>query len=123
MEQVTVRELASEFEMKSSKVISELKKIGVWVPSSDTVVDSDIANRIRKRLQMIQEAEQEEKDKKADKGKKPTTAKSRKSIRELGKPRKRTTRKKAVEEPEESQPTSLLGGSSLRPRKAARRKR
>lgn len=117
MEQVTVRELASEFEMKSSKVISELKKIGVWVPSSDTVVDSDIANRIRKRLQMIQEAEQEEKDKKADKGKKPTTAKSRKSIRELGKPRKRTARKKAVEEPEESQPTSLLGGSSLRPRK------
>ena len=63
MEQVTVKELASEFDLKSSIVISELKKIGVWVPSSTTPVDTDIANRIRKRLQMMVEAEQDEKEK------------------------------------------------------------
>jgi len=116
MEQVTVRELATEFNMKSSRVISELKKIGVWVPSSDTLVDSDIANRIRKRLQMILDMEQLEKEKKAEKGRKTTPAKSRKSIRQLGKPRKRTARKKPAEEHEEPLPT-LLGATSLKPRK------
>lgn len=60
MEQVKVSEIASEFTLQNSAVISELKKIGVWVPSPDTPVDHDIANRIRKRLQLLVELEHEE---------------------------------------------------------------
>ena len=48
MEQIKVSKLASEFEMNPSVVISELKIIGVWVPSADTPVDHDIADRIRR---------------------------------------------------------------------------
>jgi translation initiation factor IF-2 len=115
MEQVTVKDLASEFEMKSSVVISELKKIGVWVPSSTTPVDSDIANRIRKRLQMMMEAEQEEKEKKGDKTRKAPASRVRRSIKELGKPRKRVAGRKA--EPEKAEETVSPLASSLRPRK------
>jgi len=49
MEQTTVKNIASEFSIDNIKVIAELKKIGVWVSSPDTQVESDIANRIRKR--------------------------------------------------------------------------
>jgi translation initiation factor IF-2 len=122
MEQVTVKELASEFELESSVVISELKKIGVWVTSS-TPVDTDIANRIRKRLQMMVEAEAEEKEVKSDKVKKSATAKGR-SIRELGKPRKRSAATKPTtakeKEPEKEAPPSPLAVGSLRPRKGRR---
>jgi len=54
MQQITVSDLASEFEMRNAVVISELKKVGVWVPSSDTPVDHDIADRIRRRLQLME---------------------------------------------------------------------
>ena len=57
MEQIKVRDLASEFEINNSHVISELKKIGVWVPSSNTPLDQDIAKRIRRRLQLQVELE------------------------------------------------------------------
>jgi translation initiation factor IF-2 len=116
MEQVTVKDLASEFEMKSSVVISELKKIGVWVPSSTTPVDSDIANRIRKRLQMMTEAEQEEKEKKGEKTKQAPASRVRRSIKELGKPRKRVAGKR-VEEAEKAEETPSPLAGSLRPRK------
>ncbi len=122
MEQVTVNELASEFELESSVVISELKKIGVWVTST-TPVDTDIANRIRKRLQMMVEAEAEEKEAKPEKGKKAPAPKARRSIRELGKPRKREAAGKAParkEEPEKEVPPSPLAVASLRPRKGRR---
>lgn len=119
MEQITVRELASEFDMKSSLVISELKKIGVWVPSSATQVDSDIANRIRKRLQMITEAEQEEKDKKGDRSKKAAGSRVRRSIKDLGKAQKRGVKKKAEEAEPETETLSPLAGS-LKPRKGKR---
>jgi translation initiation factor IF-2 len=118
MENVTVRDLASEFELKNSLVISELKKIGVWVPSPETPVDTDIANRIRKRLQVMVDAEQEDKEKKAEKSKKAASAsRVKRSIRELGKPRKRSIRRKPVEEDEsEVKPPSPLSGS-MKPRK------
>jgi len=98
MEQVTVKELATEFELRSSIVVAELKKIGVWVPSAATVVDPDIANRIRKRLQVMVEVEQEEKEKKVEKPRRVSGARARRSIKELGKPRKRTSRKKRAGE-------------------------
>ena len=63
MEQVKVNELATEFHMKNSVVISELKKIGVWVPSPDTPVDQDIADRIRRRLQVMDDLAQQEEQK------------------------------------------------------------
>jgi translation initiation factor IF-2 len=118
MENVTVKDLASEFELRNSLVISELKKIGVWVPSPETPVDTDIANRIRKRLQMLVEADQEEKEKKTEKVRKASPAgKVKRSIRELGKPRKRVVRRKPVEEEEkEVLPPSPLSGS-MKPRK------
>jgi translation initiation factor IF-2 len=117
MEQVTVKELATEFELRSSIVVAELKKIGVWVPSAATIVDPDIANRIRKRLQVMVEAEQEEKEKKAEKPHPVSGVRARRSIKELGKPRKRAVRKKAVPEGDgESLPPSPLSGS-LKPRK------
>lgn len=117
MEQVTVKELATEFELRSSIVVAELKKIGVWVPSVATIVDPDIANRIRKRLQVMVEAEQEEKEKKAEKSHPVSGVRARRSIKELGKPRKRAVRKKAVPEGDgESLPPSPLSGS-LKPRK------
>ena len=117
MEQITVGDLASEFELLNSNVISELKKIGVWVPSSDTPVDQDIANRIRRRLQLRTEQEQEErirtekakeKKKSAAKPRKPT----KKTIRQLGKARGLPT-KKAEETPAFFSPLS----SSMKPRK------
>jgi translation initiation factor IF-2 len=118
MEQITVKELATEFDLKNSVVVSELKKIGVWVPSASTPVDTDIANRIRKRLQMMVDAELEEKEKKGEKEKKAVGPKARRSIKELGKPRKRTPKKKAAEEAEkEDQPISPLVITSLKPRK------
>lgn len=117
MEQVTVKELATEFELRSSIVVAELKKIGVWVPSATTVVDPDIANRIRKRLQVMVEAEQEEKEKKVEKPRRVSGARARRSIKELGKPRKRASRKKAAAEGDgEVLPPSPLAGS-LKPRK------
>lgn len=119
MEQVTVKELASEFDLKSSIVISELKKIGVWVPSSTTPVDTDIANRIRKRLQMMVEAEQDEKEKPEKPRRAASGSKARRSIKELGKPRKRVTTKKVEEEEKEPQPLRSAE-ESLRPRKGRR---
>ncbi len=59
MQQTKVSELASEFEMRNTVVISELKKVGVWVPSPDTPLDHDIADRIRRRLQLMVELEQQ----------------------------------------------------------------
>ncbi len=103
MEQVKVSELATEFEIRNRLVIDELKKIGVWVPSSDTQVDLDIANRIRRRLQLLAEFEQEEQaraERVKERKKKVTAHKVRKSIKQLGRPRK--TVKKVEETPAES---------------------
>ncbi len=122
MEQIKVSDLASEFDLKSSFVISELKKIGVWVPSSTTPLDQDIAIRIRRRLQLMVEFEQEEQAK-ADKAKEKKAAAStagprkaaKRTIKELGKTRKA---QKAVEPPVEEEapiPSPLSG--SLKPRK------
>ncbi len=111
MEQVRVNELASEFEMQSTAVISELKKIGVWVPSPETPVDFDIANRIRRRLQLVIDTEQEEQARsvKAKVRKRPA-AKPRKTIKQLGQPRKAASPSaETIESP------FLLG--SLTPRK------
>jgi translation initiation factor IF-2 len=118
MQQIKVSDLASEFEMRNAVVISELKKVGVWVPSSDTPVDHDIADRIRRRLQLMVELEQQEvervrekKERSAKKEKKKVaSSKSRKSIKQLGKPHKGA---KKVEE--EEAPSPLVG--SLKPRK------
>ena len=117
MQETKVSELASEFEMRNTVVISELKKVGVWVPSPDTPLDHDIADRIRRRLQLMVELEQqveertrEEKEKKEKK--KLASAKTRKSIKQLGTPRKRA---KAVKEEEE--PAARPWKSSLKPRK------
>ena len=118
MQQIKVSDLASEFEMRNAVVISELKKVGVWVPSSDTPVDHDIADRIRRRLQLMVELEQQEeervrekKERSAKKAKKKVaSSKSRKSIKQLGKPRKGAEK---VEEEEVSSP--WVG--SLKPRK------
>ncbi|MGH9342003.1 MAG: translation initiation factor IF-2 [Acidobacteriota bacterium] len=113
MEQIKVSELASEFEIQTSLVISELKKIGVWVVSADTPVDSDIANRIRRRLQIIVEMEQEDHSKtdRTKEKKKSVASRSRKSIKELGKPRK-----KAVAEEEKKLEEKPLA-PSMKPRK------
>ncbi len=117
MEQITVSDLASEFDLLNSNVISELKKIGVWVPSSDTPVNQDIANRIRRRLQLRTEQEQEEKIRaEKAKEKKKSTAKPRKAakktIRQLGKARGRPTKKA------EEKPTFFSSlSSSMKPRK------
>lgn len=117
MEQVKVKvnELATEFHMKNSVVISELKKIGVWVPSPDTPVDQDIADRIRRRLQMMLELDQQEEQKaKEQKGKqKATPVKGRRTIKQLGKPRKAVTK---IKEEESQTPVSPLS-ASLKPRK------
>jgi translation initiation factor IF-2 len=117
MQHIKVSELASEFEMKDAVVISELKKVGVWVPSPETPVDLDIADRIRRRLQVMVELEQQEEEKakekakeKKDNKKKPVTAKARKSIKQLGKPRKGSA-KVADDEP----PT--MWAASMKPRK------
>ncbi len=98
MEQIKVSDLATEFQIQYTVVISELKKIGVWVPSADTPVDPDIAIRIRRRLQLIAEVEQE--TEKA-KDKRLQGVKTKKTIKELGKPRK-VLPKKAEEKPAES---------------------
>ena len=112
MQQVKVSKLATEFEMKNAVVISELKKVGVWVPSADTSVDHDIADRIRRRLQLIVDLEQQEEEKAKEKKdkKKPVTAKARKSIKQLGKPRK------SVAKVEDKEP-SVLWARSMKPRK------
>ena len=118
MQQIKVSDLASEFEMRNAVVISELKKVGVWVPSSDTPVDHDIADRIRRRLQLMVELEQQEEERVREKKersakkekKKVVSSKSRKSIKQLGKPRK------GVEKVEEEEVSSPWVGS-LKPRK------
>ncbi len=108
MEQIKVSDLATEFQIQYTVVISELKKIGVWVPSADTPVDPDIAIRIRRRLQLIAEVEQE--TEKA-KDKRLQGVKAKKTIKELGKPRK-VLPKKAEEKPAES-----ALAASLKPRR------
>jgi translation initiation factor IF-2 len=112
MEHIKVSDLASEFEIQYSVVISELKKIGVWVPSADTPVDHDIANRIRRRLQLIVDTEQDEQARaeRAKDKKKIIPPKARKTIKELGQPRKagRKVEEKPVDSPL---------GASLKPRK------
>ena len=115
MEQTRVSALASEFTLQNSVVISELKKIGVWVPSSDTVVDTDIANRIRKRLQLLVEIEQqeqvkEEKPKEKRKAKrKAAVSRPKKTLKKSAQPGKTPK----VEEPPVESPLAV----SLRPRK------
>ena len=122
MEQIKVRDLASEFELANTLVISELKKIGVWVPSKDTFLDQDIALRIRRRLQTMLDVQQEE-ELKAQKAKekkkkakrvaaKPRKA-ARKTIQQLGKGR-RVAKKRVVAD--EGPRFSPLTGS-LKPRK------
>ena len=118
MQQVKVSELASEFQMGNAVVISELKKVGVWVPSPDTPVDHDIADRIRRRLQLMVELEQQEEEKVREKKekkerkekKKGASSRTRKSIKQLGKPGKRSVK---VEEEVVASPWV----SSLKPRK------
>ncbi len=122
MEQIKVRNLASEFELGNTLVISELRKIGVWVPSKDTFLDQDIALRIRRRLQTMLDLQQEE-ELKAQKAKekkkkarrvaaKPRKA-PRKTIQQLGRGR-RVVKKRIVAE--EGTRFSPLAGS-LKPRK------
>ena len=113
MEQIKVSDLATEFDIQYTIVISELKKIGVWVPSADTPVDPDIAIRIRRRLQFMVESEQEElaKAEKA-KEKKVVAAKAKKSIKELGTAPRRAAGKRVEEKPAETVLTS-----SLKPRR------
>ncbi len=123
MDEIKVCDLASEFQFKNSMVISELKKIGVWVPSSATPLDQDIASRIRRRLQLLVEIEQEEKSKaekaKEKKKKKPPVKARRaakKTIRQLGKPRKSLKPEQPPEEEEQPVLASPLG-PSMKPRK------
>ena len=117
MEQVKVSELASEFSIKNSIVITELKKIGVWVPSADTQVDMDIANRIRRRLQLLSDMEQDDsaRTSKVRKEKKAAPVKSRKTMRPLGRPRKGV--RKPASAVEEQIPIESPLASSLKPRK------
>ncbi|MFB3901938.1 MAG: translation initiation factor IF-2 [Acidobacteriota bacterium] len=112
MEQIKVSDLATEFDIQYTIVISELKKIGVWVPSADTPVDPDIAIRIRRRLQLMVETEHEEQARaEKAKEKKAPAAKAKKTIKELGQPR-RTTARRIEEKPVETALTS-----SLKPRR------
>ncbi len=112
MEQIRVNQLATEFDIQNSVVISELKKIGVWVPSATTPVDQDIANRIRRRLQMMVELEQEEqvKAERIKEKKKVPVLRVRRTIKQLGKLRKGTPK---IEERTIGSPLA----SSLKPRK------
>ncbi len=112
MEQIKVSDLATEFDIQYTIVISELKKIGVWVPSADTPVDPDIAIRIRRRLQLMVETEHEEQARaeKAKEKKAPAT-KAKKTIKELGQPRKAAGRR--IEE----KPVETALASSLKPRR------
>ncbi|MBI2822730.1 MAG: translation initiation factor IF-2, partial [Acidobacteria bacterium] len=96
MDKVNVNDLAQEFKVKSSLVMTELKKIGVMVISPETPVDYGIAERVRKRLQLLadqaleeaQKAERaREKAAKAKVAKKEAGAakpRARKSIKQLG---------------------------------------
>ncbi|HEY2931740.1 MAG TPA: translation initiation factor IF-2 [Acidobacteriota bacterium] len=96
MEKVSVNDIAQEFNLKSSQVMIELKKIGVMVISAGTPLDQGIAERVRKRLQLladqaaeeVQKAEREkEKAAKAKAAKKeaaPAKPRARKSIKQLG---------------------------------------
>ncbi len=121
-EQITVSELASEFELKHQLVISELKKIGVWVPSPDTPVDQDIANRIRRRLQLMVEIEQEEQakvEKAKEKKKAPPRPRktTRRTIKELGKAQRAKKVEPVEAEVEEEAPVLNPLAGSLVPRK------
>lgn len=113
MEQIKVSKLASEFEMNPSVVISELKIIGVWVPSVDTPVDHDIADRIRRRLQLILDLEQQDKEKVKEQTEKkaPPPTRTRKTIKQLG-----TTPRRAKKQVEEPDPPTILA-RSMKPRK------
>ena len=116
MEQIKVSDLATEFDIQYTIVISELKKIGVWVPSADTPVDPDIAIRIRRRLQLMVETEHEEQARaEKAKEKKAPAAKAKKTIKELGQPRKGAAARK-IEKVEEK-PADTALASSLKPRR------
>jgi translation initiation factor IF-2 len=117
MDKVNVNDLAQEFNVKSSLVMTELKKIGVMVISADTSVDHGIADRVRKRLQLladqaVEEAQKAERAKekaaKAKAKKKEAAAaakpKARKSIKELGK----KAAEEAAPEPEEVEPAEEM---------------
>jgi translation initiation factor IF-2 len=119
MDEVTVKDLASEFGLKQTVILAELKKIGVWVPSVSTPVDTDIANRIRKRLQVLVQSEDEGKEKKAAKPGKSPVSRTRKSIKQLGRPRKRTA-EPAEPAAKTSEEPLLTAEPSLRPRKGRR---
>ena len=109
MEDIKVSELASEYSLQHTVVILELKKIGVWVPSSNTPVDHDIANRIRKRLQVLVELEQEQQEKEEKPKQKAKEKKPKKTIKKLAQPRK----SRKVEQTSAVSPLA----DSLKPRK------
>jgi len=112
MEQIKVSDLATEFDIQYTTVISELKKIGVWVPSADTPVDPDIAVRIRRRLQLMVETEHEEQTR-AEKAKEKRLAGRavKKTIKELGQPRR------AARKVEEKPQFETALSTSLKPRR------
>ena len=118
---IKVKDLSSEFDLLDTYVISELKKIGVWVASPDTTVDQDIANRIRRRLQLQVEHQQEEemrakkaKEKKSKKAPSKPRKARKKTIRRMGKAK---PRKSSVVSVEDAATSILVGATSLKPRK------
>lgn len=50
MERITVNQIASEFNVASTVVIAELKKLGIYVTAT-AAVDSGLADRVRKKLE------------------------------------------------------------------------
>src|SRR5262245_55694338 len=58
MDKITVADLASECSVKNQVVLSELKRLGLYVFSSTATIDTSFADTIRKKIFAQREAEE-----------------------------------------------------------------
>jgi len=107
MDKITVGDLATECSVKNNVVLSELKRLGLYVFSSTATIDGSFAETIRKKILAQREAE-EAKLAEAEK-KKETEAAKKEAAKAAGKKAKKTpgkphARKKAAATAEKAAP-------------------
>src|SRR5512146_2803094 len=104
MDKITVAELATECAVQNQVVLSELKRLGLYVFSPTATIDVSFAETIRKKILSQREAEQTklaevERKKEAEAARKLKEAEAHKKTAEKDKKAQKKPSAVAVEEP------------------------
>src|SRR5262249_11601090 len=81
MERITINQIAGEFNVASTVVIAELKKLGIYVTATASV-DSGLAERVRKKLEAAKAA--------AERAANPPAVEEKKPVKKAQPPRRAT---------------------------------